>query len=138
GGGRGLGCKGSNITTDRNDNCNPPVDEISGQYSEPVVMSLCPAVFDRHVTTFNKTGVIQPLSNDCEQECIGCPRTAAQDSDNRKLLLAERCAGKASSSAAQEGENVAPSHSITTSAWASGGSSMPGIRAALARIAGYR
>src|SRR5262249_59392049 len=70
--------------------CNLPANEISGQCSEPAVISLCPAVFDRHVATFNKTGVIQPLSNDCEQECIGRPRTAAQDSDNWKLLLGKR------------------------------------------------
>src|SRR5262249_59706108 len=87
GGGCGLSGKRSNITADRNDNCNLPADEISGQWSEPVVISLCPAVFDRHVAVFNKTGVIQPLSNDCEQECISCPRTAAQDSDRRHRRL---------------------------------------------------
>src|SRR5262250_1104423 len=83
----GFGCKRSNITADGNNDCNLPADEIGGQCSEPTVISLRPAVFDRHVAAFDKTGVIQSLSNDSDQECIGRPRTAAQDTDNRKLLL---------------------------------------------------
>ena len=60
GGGCGLRCKRSNIAADCNDNCNLPADEISGQCSEPVVISLRPAVFDRYVAAFDKTGAIQP------------------------------------------------------------------------------
>src|SRR6516225_3295747 len=92
GGSCGLDCKCRSITADCNNDCNLPADEISGQCSEPAVISLCPAVFDRYVMAFDKTGVIQPLSNDCDQECIGRPRTTAQDADNRKLLLCARTA----------------------------------------------
>src|SRR5262249_47223975 len=60
GGGCGLRCKRSNIAADRNDNCDLPADEISGQCSEPVVISLCPAVFDRHVAAFDKTMSFNP------------------------------------------------------------------------------
>src|SRR5262249_5082069 len=64
GGGCGFRCTRSNVTADGNDNCNLPANEIGGQCSEALVFSLCPPVFDRHIAAFNKTGVIQRLSND--------------------------------------------------------------------------
>src|SRR5262249_57077659 len=88
--GGGLGGKRRNITADGNNDCNLPADEIGGQCSKPTVISLRPAVFDRHVAAFDKASVIQSLSNDSDQECICRPRTAAQDTDNRKLLLRPR------------------------------------------------
>src|SRR4029453_746367 len=94
-----------------------PADEISGQCSELVVISLRPAVFDQHIAAFNKTSVIQPLSNDCEQECIGRPRTAAQDTDNRKLLLLRmRRQRPRHRRAADQRDELAALHSITSSA----------------------
>src|SRR5262249_35300212 len=102
--GCGLGEKRSNITADGNNDCNLPADEIGGQCSKPTVISLRPAVFDRHAAAFDKTGVIQPLSNDSDQECIGRPRTAAQDTDNRKLLLCARREWQRSRAANQRDE----------------------------------
>src|SRR5215468_5467814 len=50
----------------------------------------------------------------CDQECIGRPRTAAQDTDNRKLLL---CASRKRPRccAADECDELAALHSITSS-----------------------
>src|SRR5262249_12784840 len=81
-------------------------------------------VFDRHVAAFDKTGVIQPLSNDSDQECIGRPRTAAQDTDNRKLLLRARRERPRCRAAEQRDETAAFHHSITSSARCSNGSGM--------------
>src|SRR5262249_5344281 len=77
---------------------------------------LRPAVFDRHVAAFDKTGVIQPLSNDSDQERIGRPRTAAQDTDNRKLLLCASRQRPRSRRAAEQRDELAALHSITSSA----------------------
>src|SRR5262249_715657 len=109
--------KRSNITADGNNDCNLPADEIGGQCSKPTVISLRPAVFDPHVAAFDKTGVIQSLSNDSDQECIGRPRTAAQDTDNRKLVLgAGRKRPRRRRAAEQRDEVTATDHSITSSA----------------------
>src|SRR5262249_48317478 len=132
----GLGCKRSNITADGNNDCNLPADEIGGQCSKPTVISLRPAVFDRHVAAFDKTGVIQPLSNDSDQECISRPRTTAQDTDNRKLLLRARRERPRHRAAEQRDELAALHHSITSSAPASrvGGMSRPSAFAVLRLI----
>src|SRR5262249_47072956 len=123
---------GRNITADGNNDCNLPADEIGGQCSKPTVISLRPAVFDRHVAAFDKTGVIQSLSNDSDQECIGRPRTAAQDTDNWKLLLRAR-RERPRRRAAKHSDEVAPFHSITSSARSriDVGMSMPMARAVL-------
>src|SRR5262249_54908571 len=114
-------------TADGNNDCNLPADEIGGQCSKPTVISLRPAVFDRHAAAFDKTGVIQPLSNDSDQECIGRPRTAAQDTDNRKLLLCARREGQRSRAANQRDE-------LATFK----GSNLHSVPASQGRIAGYR
>src|SRR5499425_1663808 len=127
----GFGCKRSNIAADGNNDCNLPADEIGGQCSKPTVISLRPAVFDRHVAAFDKAGVIQSLSNDSDQECIGRPRTAAQDTYNWKLLLCARRERPRSCTAKQRDELAPPDHSITSSAVASsvGGTVRPSILA---------
>src|SRR5262249_24822353 len=96
---------------------NLPADEIGGQCSKPTVISLRPAVFDRHVAAFDKTDVSQSLSNDGDQECIGRPRTAAQDTDNRKLLLRpRRQRPRRRAAAAEPRAERASIHSNTSSA----------------------
>src|SRR5271166_2944805 len=109
GGGCGLGCKCRSITADRNNDCNLPADEIGGQCREPAVISLRRAVFDRNVTAFDKTSLIQRLSKDCDQERIGRPRTTAQDTDNRKLLLCTRCKWPCCRTT-EESDELAPPH----------------------------
>src|SRR5262249_55785996 len=92
-------------------------DEIGGECSKPTIISLRPAVFDRHIAAFDKTGVIQSLSNDSDQECIGRPRTAAQDTDNRKLLLCARRERPRGRRTAEQRDELSPlHHSIISSA----------------------
>ena len=55
----------------------------------------------------------------CDQECIGRPRTAAQDTDNRKLLLCASRKRRLGRNTAEQRDKLAPFHSITSSASAS-------------------
>jgi hypothetical protein len=80
---------------------------------QATVISLRPAVFDRHIAAFDKASVIQSLSNDSDQECIGRPRTAAQDTDNRKLLLRARRERPRRRRAAEKRDELATDHQMT-------------------------
>ena len=63
----------------------PPADEIGGQGGQPIIVALCPAVFDRHVLSLDVAGFAQPL---VERSHLGRNRAdAAEEADHRHRLL---------------------------------------------------
>ena len=49
----------------------PPADEIGGQGGQPIIVALCPAVFDRHVLSLDVAGFAQPLVDAATWGAIG-------------------------------------------------------------------
>src|SRR5262245_8747391 len=95
---------------------------------QPVVLTICPAVVDHDVLTLDKASFVQSLANNGDRMRIGSGRTAAEESNHRQptLLRARRERPRSRCSAEQRDER-ASSHSITSSARASsvGGTSKP-------------
>src|SRR5262249_14341990 len=102
---------------------------------EAFAAALCPAIFDRNVTTVIPAEFAQPLHESggpwFPGRCRGCPQKP-DDRQSARLLRARRerpCRGRR----AEQRDEGAPLHSITSSArcWKNKGTSMPSAFAVL-------
>src|SRR5262249_39791276 len=106
-------------TPDRDDEAHWEAHQVFGQRRNSIVTILRPAKFDRHVAAFDVTHFAQASPE--SWEVIGCVvgSAAIKKSDHRhsRLLCArrERPRGRA----AEQRDEFAPFHSITSSASAS-------------------
>src|SRR6516162_5325651 len=105
----------------RENDINFQPDELGCELSEAFAASLRPAIFDRDGASFDPAEVAQPLHKSSGQLALRGRRSRAQESDGRqfpRLLRARRerprCGG-----AAKQRDELAPLHSITSSARAS-------------------
>src|SRR5262249_45976081 len=102
-------------------------DQIGRQFLHPIVLTLRPAILDRDVLTFHKARFVEPLPERGQEGPEVVKRTETEEPDHRhpRLLRArrERPRGRA----AEQRDEIAPFHSITSSARASriGGTSRP-------------
>src|SRR5262249_37967669 len=91
-------------------------NEFGGQCIEFVEMALCPPINDRHVTSFAEALFVQPGLESLEKVCERARRPTAEKADDwhRPLLRArrERPRGRA----AEQRDELAAPHSITSSA----------------------
>src|SRR5262249_38895653 len=135
--GRGLGRQGRHLATDRNDDGHFPTHEIGRKPRQPIVLTLSPPIVESDVLTFNKAFFVESLANDRNERSVDVRRTAAEQSNHRKRTLLRARHERPCCRAAEQGDELAPLHSITSSARASSGAGMsrPSALAALRLIA---
>ena len=63
------------------------VDEVLSQSRQPIIASLRPTKFDRHVLSLDIAGIAQPLAERGHIRCIRARRTAGEVADHRHRLL---------------------------------------------------
>src|SRR5262249_46821290 len=108
-------------------------DKLGGDLGIPLGASLAPAVLDRHGALLDPAELAQPLHK-CVHPCaLGYQCTAAEVADGRQLrrLLRAPRERPGCCRAANQGDELAPLHSSTSSARASnvGGTSSHGLGA---------
>src|SRR5262245_28995275 len=80
-------------------------------------MTLRPAIFNRHVLALDVAGVAKPLSERAHEWCVGVRRSAVEEPDHRhRRLLRARHSRPRRRRAADQRDEFAPFHSITSSA----------------------
>src|SRR4029450_11391998 len=102
--------------------------QLRRQRRQSIVLSLRPAVFNRHVFALNVAGVLQALAEPAQTLSEPVRGLAVEESDHRhRRLLPPRRQRPRRRRTAEQRDELAPSHSITSSARASsgGGTVMP-------------
>jgi len=84
-------------------------NEIGRQRRQPIIMTLRPAVFDRHVPAFNEAGFPQALVETLHEIRDGVERHTVEKPDHRHRLLRARGERKTSRTS-NERDEFAPSH----------------------------
>src|SRR5439155_8126844 len=84
---------------------------------QSLVLAFGPAIFDRHVRSFNISGLGQALAERAQTRCPEVRRCTAEKADYRhRRLLRARGERPRSRRAAEQRDELTPSHSITSSA----------------------
>ena len=129
-----FGCLYRRSTARRGNHSHLALNQIARHCRQPIVLTLCPTVFDGHVPVLDIAGFTQALKERGQVRRPPRGRGAIEKSDHRhrRPLRARharrqqrRCRG------AGQRDELAPPHSITSSAMAStpDGTSMPSARA---------
>src|SRR5262249_48695517 len=105
------------------------LNKISRQCRQFIIPALGPSIFDHHILAFGKSGRFQAQAERAQPICIGVRRVAAYKSNawRHPWLLCARREWPRGHRAAEQRDELAPLHSITSSARASsvGGTSKP-------------
>src|SRR5262249_12343416 len=115
-----LLCSDSCWSCRRNNEIDLELDELGRNFDEALVASLRPAVLDRNIAILNPTELAQPLQKGSDPLALNQRRRWDHESDRRQLLRARRKGPRGS--AAKQRDELAPPHSITSSARPSSGS----------------
>src|SRR5262249_16230324 len=92
-------------------------DQIGRQWRQSIVLTVRPPIFDRHVAAFDITGFAQALVERAYTVHPAVRRCAAKKPNHRhSWLLRSRSEWPCGSRAAEKRDEVAPPHSITSSA----------------------
>src|SRR4029077_5654789 len=124
--GREIAAAGSN------DYRNLTADQIASQRLQAIGTTLSPAKFDASVLILDDPGFVQSPAKCFDIACVFGGFFAVQESDNRNRRLLCACdARPRDSRATEKRDEIAASHSITSSAIesTSGGTAMPSARA---------
>ena len=116
---------------------HPPANEFGCQCRQPIVAAVRPAIFDRHVPALDMTGLASGPGGTRATERVSIRRRGAEKPDHRhRRLLRPRRERPRRRRAAEQRDELAPLHSITSSARASrvGGTSRPSALAVLRLI----
>src|SRR5262249_1255060 len=98
-------------------------NQISRQARQPLVFALCPAVFDRHISSLDEAKFVQAFLEGGHQVCPFGGRPAIEEANDRqRCLLRARRKRPRRGRAAEQRDEHAPSHSITSSARPTSGS----------------
>jgi hypothetical protein len=93
------------------------IDEVGGQSGQPIIATLRPAVFDRHVLALDVAGLAEPLAERRQTLCTRVGRPGAQVADHRHhLLLRARGQRPGNRRADGKSDELPPDHLITPSA----------------------
>ena len=104
----------------RGDHGDPSANQIGRQRRQPIDLILGPAVFDRHVLALDIAGVLQALAKCAQTVRERVRRCGVEEPDHRhRRLLRARRERPRSRRAAEQRDELAPLHSITSSARAS-------------------
>jgi len=127
--GRRLGRKRRGRASGRDNDASLTADQIGRELRQAIDAILRPAINDGHVFTFGKAELFQALAECAETARHGIRRSAIEEADDGHRRLLRPCRERPCSSrtAADERDEFAPPHSITSSASATtvGGSSSP-------------
>src|SRR5262249_20445013 len=117
----------------RGDHSHLSANQIGHQRRQAIVVALQPVVLDCHVLALDGAGFVESFTEcgDIARVGIGRPVSDKPDYRHSRLLRARR--ERPSGCAAEKRNELAPRHSITSSARASsvGGTSMPSVLAVL-------
>ena len=142
--GRGLGGEHAEHLAGDGDHRDLSADQVGRQRRQPVVLLLRPAIFDRDVAALDIAGFAQALAERVQPARVAAGGGAAQEADHRQRRL--RARGQRPGNrrrgrrAAEQRDELAPLHSITSSARVStvAGTSRPSALAVLRlRISSY-
>jgi hypothetical protein len=100
------------------DHVDLAADEAGGQCRLPIIAALCPAVFDRQVLSLDPAGFAQSSAESSHKRGAYRPGEARPSTG-----IAFCCARRARvmvAAPAQEQQQLAPPHSMTSSAWVFG------------------
>src|SRR5262249_40241340 len=114
----GLGDCRRGASSDQNDQTYTAIDQLNCLLRKAVILSLRPTVFDCDVATLDVAGLLEALLNCRYKRRVWGWRHAAEDADHGHCLLRLRSERPRCRAAKQRNE-LAPLHSITSSARAS-------------------
>ena len=100
----------------RHDDIDLEPDELGRDLGQTLVAPLCPAILDRDGATFDPAEFAQPLHESGNPMAQGPSRAHAEKSDGRQLRLLRTRRQRPRRSAAEQRDEVASFHSITSSA----------------------
>src|SRR5262249_15693072 len=102
----------------RDDDGYPAADQIGRQFRQPIIVIVRPEVFDGHVLALDIASFAEPFSECCDKICAPFGRTTEEKPDHwpRRLLRARR--ERPRRRAAEQRDERAAFHSITSSALA--------------------
>src|ERR1019366_1831527 len=94
-----------------------PMNQISHQRRQPIILAPRPAVFDRHIVAFNVTGFAQPFDKGRQLSRVTWRRSGINKPDHwHRRLRRPRCKRPRSRHTAKQSDELTPPHSITSSA----------------------
>src|SRR5262249_22413065 len=91
-----------------------PAHQVGCQLRPPAIVIVPPAVFDRHVAAFDKPGLAQTFAECRHKGCTRFGRTRVKITDHRHPRLLRRRRERPCRRAAEERDEVAPIHSMTS------------------------
>src|SRR5262245_15441617 len=100
----------------RSNNGDLPASQIGCQCWQTIVVTFGPAVFDRHVPTLDIAVFSQTLPKRDQEVCILLGRPSVKKADHRHRGLLPARHERPRHRAAEQGDELAPPHSITSSA----------------------
>src|SRR5262249_52428977 len=113
--GHGLGC--DRRRSIRGNHCHPSANEVSRQRRQPIIMALCPPELDRNVLAFDIAGLRKAATETGHEWFVLLGRCRIEEPDPRhRRLLRPRRERPSRRSAAEECDELAARHSITSSA----------------------
>src|SRR5262245_37494171 len=120
--GRSFCRLGTSAEGGRRDHVHTTADEVIHERRQAMVLALHPVVLDRHVLAFDVAGFVEAFAerSDIAYGVLGRP--AIDEADYRRWLLRARRERPGCRRAAEQRNERAPSHSITSSARPSSGS----------------
>src|SRR5262245_51493786 len=112
-----LRCERHSGASARGDHRDPSANQFGRQCRQPIELILGPAVFDRHVLALDIAGVFEPLAKSAQTIHQRVRRPAVEHPDHRHCgLLRTRRERPGDCCAAEQRDELAPLHSITSSA----------------------
>src|SRR5262249_8406197 len=116
---RASGGRGWNVAPRRNDDCYLAPDQIRRQCWQSIVLALGRLVLDCDVLTLEISGLLEALKKRRHQVGGALDRSAPEEPDHRHRRLLRACRERPSRRAAEQRDEFAAFHSITSSASAS-------------------
>jgi hypothetical protein len=92
------------------------LNKIVSQCSQAIVLAVCPAIFDGHILTVNVSRFFQTLKEGTERGREALGRSTVKKSDHRQRMLLRKRRERPRRCAAQKRDELAPPHSMTSSA----------------------
>jgi hypothetical protein len=99
----------------RNDQIHSAANEVRRQRRKAIKLTIPPSVFERDVQALLKAAFRESLANEGQTFAIGSCRGAAEDADYRNRRLLRACGERPRRRTAEQRDELAPSHSITSS-----------------------
>ena len=124
------------VTAGRDDHIHPALHQIGQQLRQPIDTAFGPAILDGNVATFDEATLLQAHAERLDDSGVTGRRRRVDETNDRNGAALLRARGERTSGRKCSGDEIAPPHSITSSARASnvGGTGMPSALAVLMLI----